>query len=180
MSDVGGSPLGVADDAMGAELDERLVHEIAVEVVRAAGPAASVAALWLAQRDLADDVEARVRGIGAVSEQGGADVDVLVAVMPWRWRGVKQSVELQGRIVELHDDPAHIDLVRAASAARPGSVAVVVAGLGFLARPGTQTVARSLDDAGLVVEDVRRLPSRFFTPAASTPRVLIRMRRGTF
>lgn len=175
--DGGVPPSTVTDGGAPVRPDDRLIDEIATEVAHAAGSAAAVTSLWSSQDDLAHDVGERLRSLDVRTDPALATgTAVTVAVMPWRWRTVDELVDVGDRVLEVHDDPAHIDLLRAAAGAPAGSVMVVVAGLGFLARPGARTVARSFGDVGLVVESVRRLPSRLFTPASAVPRVLIRLR----
>lgn len=103
--------------------------------------------------------------------------EAIIGVLPWRWAAERAELRLAARTVTVVDDPAHIALLRACRAMPVNGVAVVVAGLAFMARPGPATAIAQFDSCGLAVRGVVALPPRMFTPRAATGRLLITIRR---
>lgn len=115
-------------------------------------------------------LELGVMGAGAETAQ------VVLAVLPWRWAPVAVTLSAPDGAVVIRDDPACVTVLQACCAMPEDGVAIIVVGLGFLARRGGATVGANLSRFGIHLTGVVALPKGVFLPASAPGRVMLTLR----
>lgn len=122
------------------------------------------------ENDSGEDVDDVTRGH---IEGGLVAADVVMGMLPWRWAARPLMLRTDDVDIELIDDPACAELVRACWLMPSTGVAVVIAGPGFVARRSPHSVAANLPLLGIRLLAARPLDRGAFRPASGRGRIML-------